>query len=53
MTAVKSNATKRNLTYDITPEYLWELYVGQNKKCVLSGVPLQFDPEITASMRSN
>jgi uncharacterized protein (DUF2342 family) len=31
------NARNRNLDFTITKDYLWNLYLQQNKKCVLSG----------------
>lgn len=48
LTAIKNNAIKRNLTYNLTPEYLWDLFVKQSKKCVLSGIDLQFTPHRAA-----
>lgn len=40
----KRNAKKRNIMWDdaLTIEYLWDLYLLQNKKCALSGVPICF-----------
>jgi len=29
----KDNATKRNIVFDVTGEYLWKIYLDQNKKC--------------------
>lgn len=42
LTSIKQNAIKRNLIYNVTPKYLWELFLKQNRKCVLSGVELYF-----------
>lgn len=39
---IKSNANKRNLDFDITIEYIWELFLKQEKKCALSGINLEF-----------
>jgi hypothetical protein len=39
---IKRGAEKRNLIYDLTIEYLWNLYLNQNKKCALSGVNIMF-----------
>ncbi len=36
----KNSARKRNLRFDVTITYLWELYLKQNKLCALSGVPI-------------
>ena len=38
----KQRAEKRNIEFDITPEYLGNLLEKQNYKCVLSGLPLDF-----------
>ncbi len=40
--AIKQNAIKRNFNFDVTPEYLWNLYEEQNGKCALSGVAIGF-----------
>lgn len=40
--AIKQNAIKRNIPFEIENEYLWELFLAQNKKCVLSGEDLTF-----------
>lgn len=42
LNAIKQNAIKRNLNYTVTPEYLWNLFLKQNRKCALSGVQLDF-----------
>ena len=41
-TTVKRNAESRNLEFNITIEYLWNLYIAQNKKCNLSGLSINF-----------
>ena len=38
---IKASAKKRNIEFDLTKEYLWELYLCQDKKCSLSGVDLK------------
>lgn len=40
--AIKQNAIKRNILFEIDNEYLWELFLKQNRKCVLSGEELIF-----------
>ena len=40
---IKIGAKKRNLKFDLKIEDIWELYLKQNKKCVLSGVEISFD----------
>lgn len=41
-TAVKRGAISRNIEFDITIEYIEELFIKQNKKCALSGMDLVF-----------
>lgn len=36
-------AKNRNLEFTITKKYMWNLFLQQDKKCALSGVPLYFD----------
>lgn len=38
--SIKSSAIKRNIDFKITIEYLWNLFILQNKKCALSGTDL-------------
>lgn len=40
--SMRSNAGVRNLEFNITIQYAWELYERQERKCALSGVPIQF-----------
>jgi hypothetical protein len=52
---LKRAAFSRNHTVEISIEYLWDLFLAQNRNCALSGVPLQFLNEkgcvdITASL---
>ena len=39
---IRYNAKKRKIYFDITTEYLWHLFIKQEKKCILSGVTLTF-----------
>lgn len=52
LTRIKKAAISRNFEFQVTPKYLWELYLKQNKKCALSGVDLIFstNSEQTASL---
>ena len=34
--AIKQNAKRRNIEFDISIEYCWNLFIGQNKKCSIS-----------------
>ena len=43
---VKNNAESRNLEYNLTKEYLWDLYEKQNRKCALSGVDIIFCKDV-------
>lgn len=36
----------RNITFDISIKFLWELYEKQNKKCALSGEPIKFSSKV-------
>lgn len=37
-----SNRYGRTLPFKVTLKYLWELFLKQNRKCALSGVPIEF-----------
>lgn len=41
--SLQYQAKKRKIEFNISPEYIWNLYLRQNKKCVISGVELQFN----------
>lgn len=47
--SIKNNAIKRKLSYNLTPKFLWGLFIAQNKKCALSGIDLQFTPDRNAA----
>lgn len=40
---IKYSAKQRNLKFDISIEYVWELFIKQGRKCSLTGVPLCFN----------
>ena len=40
---IRHNAKKRNLEFTITIEYIWDLFLKQNRKCVLSGLNITFN----------
>ena len=42
---IRNCANHRNIYFDVSKEYLWELFLKQNRKCKLSGVDLTFDDE--------
>ena len=39
---VKCNAKSRNVLFTLKIKDLWDLFIRQNKKCALSGLPLDF-----------
>lgn len=41
---IKRFAIRRNKIFNLTKEYLWDLYIKQNKKCSLSGLDIVFGP---------
>lgn len=49
------SAKNRGIFFDISKEYLWKVYIDQDKKCALSGLDIKFGKrfkkeEITASI---
>lgn len=40
---IKNSSKKRKLLFSITPEYIWSIFIEQNKKCALSGIDLTFE----------
>jgi hypothetical protein len=39
---VKRTSRERKIDFSVSKEYLWDLFVKQNRKCALSGLDLQF-----------
>lgn len=54
LSVIKKSAKLRGLEYNLTNKYLWNLFIKQDRKCALSGLPLKFGnmrkAEITASL---
>jgi hypothetical protein len=53
--ALERNAQRRNLPFSVTKDYVWKLYLNQNKRCALTGLPISFGrvsmrKETTASL---
>lgn len=48
-----ANAKRRNLIYDLSDEYIWKLYINQNKKCALSGQEIEFSNHSASLDRIN
>lgn len=54
---IKNRAKKSNIDFNITIEYIWDLYEKQNRSCALTGRPISFkqsrrttEEETTASL---
>lgn len=50
---IKSNATKRNLEFNIDGKYLSEIYLKQNKKCALTGIDIHIISKSIRTQYSN
>lgn len=48
---VKSGAEKRGLDFSITMEYAWDLFIKQDKKCNLTGLPITLTKDILKSYK--
>ncbi len=46
---IKSGAFCRSLEFSISQEYLWKLFLEQNKKCKISGVDITLSPNLVKS----
>ena len=42
LSSIKYNAFKRKLEYNIDITYIWDLFLYQNRKCALTGLPINF-----------
>jgi hypothetical protein len=49
----KNSAVRRDITWELSMEYLWSLYILQNKKCSLTGVDLNLEISIPRKGRLN
>jgi len=38
--SIKFGAKRRGISFDVSPDFLWELYLKQHKLCALSGQPI-------------
>jgi hypothetical protein len=45
---IRNSAIRRGLTWQVTEEYIWNLFVEQNRRCKISGVDLKFSSTINA-----
>lgn len=39
---IEHGAKRRQIEFNLTKEYLWTLFLQQNRKCAISGLPLTF-----------
>lgn len=46
---IKREAKEREIEFNLTIEQLWNLFIKQNQKCALSGVPLKFQSNYRVS----
>lgn len=53
LNSVIRGADKRELEYDVTPEYLWSLFNDQDQKCALSGVEITLDANFSTNSHNN
>jgi hypothetical protein len=47
---IQSNAIKRGLNFNLSIDYLWDLFLKQNKKCALTGVDINI---VNATISNN
>lgn len=47
---IKSSAINRKIKFNITKKYIYDLFIKQKQKCILSGVNISFDKPKTASL---
>lgn len=48
--SVLSTAKKYNREFNITREYVWDIFIKQNKTCNLSGLPIFFEKSFSTKM---
>lgn len=46
---IQKSAQNRNIEFSITIEYIWNLFIKQNRKCALSGLSLVFPSKTNLS----
>jgi hypothetical protein len=50
---MKQKAKERGYTFDVSIEYLWELFLAQDKRCVLSGLEITITSDTYVSNGQN
>jgi hypothetical protein len=48
--AKRRRSGRKEIAWDIDIEFAWDLFLRQNRKCALSGLPIQFGSMQTASI---
>jgi hypothetical protein len=48
---IQKGAKKRGLVYNLTPEFLWDLFIKQNKICALSGRSINLVSDFTRQIK--
>lgn len=51
ISSIKIGAKNRNIEFVVTLEYLWGLFLEQNKQCSLSGLEITLDPQYSSNCR--
>lgn len=46
----RSAKHRRDISFDISPEMIWNQFEKQGFRCALTGLPIRFSPEINASV---
>lgn len=52
-TYFKNCASRRDISWELTMDFLWDLYVKQNKKCALSGMSLDMTVKVPRRGNTN
>ena len=47
--AIKHGAKRRNIEFNLTPEYLWNLYIDQQGLCALTGIQIHLSRSLKGS----
>ncbi len=42
-TRLQTDAKSRRFAWKVTSQYIWDLYLQQNRKCALTGLPIAFE----------
>lgn len=46
LSSIKEGAIIRNLDFQVTPEFLWNLFIKQHKKCALTGLDIKLGSRV-------